>query len=115
MSLSISIKDAEKELHNIMDAIEEKQEDKIILDSYETLNTIILKLIKEKDNKWITNIFKVIKKDLTDILEKQKELKLRDIRNYLEDMCLNIEKRQLINYIVELICVEYDNFYFLKK
>lgn len=114
MSLNISIQNAEKEMRDIMDAIENKNDDNIIFDSYDTLNTSILKLIKEKDNKWITKFFKVVKNDLIKMLEEKKELKLRDIRDYLEDKYEDIEKRQLIDYIVDLICNECDKFY-LKK
>jgi len=114
MSLNVSIENAEDELKDIIKAIEDKQDDKTIFDSYETLNIAILKLIKEKDNKWVVKIFTVIKKNLIEILKEKKELKLRDIRNYLEDTFADTEKRQLIDYIVDLICIDCDTFY-LKK
>jgi hypothetical protein len=114
MSLYISIQNAQKEMHDIIDAINDEEDEKIIFDSYDTLNTSILKLIKEKDNKWITKFFKVIKNDLITMLEEKKELKLRDIRNYLEDKYEDIEKRQLIDFVVDLICIDCDKFY-LKK
>ena len=110
MSLNISIKNAEKEMLDIMEALEEEQDDKIIFDSFETLNTQILKLIKEKDNKWITKFFKVVKNDLITLLEEKKDITLRDIRTYLEDKYESIEKRQLIDYIVDLICIHNDKF-----
>ena len=110
MSLCISIKNAEKEMHDIMNAIEEKQDDKIIFDSYDTLNTQILKIIKEKDNKWNTKFFKVVKNDLIKLLEEKTEIKFQDIRNYLENKFESLEKRQLIDYIVDLICCDYDKF-----
>jgi len=110
MSLYISIKNAEKEINDIMKAINDNEEDKIIFDSYETLNTQILKFIKEKDNKWISKIFKVIKKDLLELLEDKKDIKFNDIRNYLEDKFDSIEPRQLIDYIVDLICCDNNKF-----
>ena len=110
MSLCISIKNAEKEMQDIMEAIEEDQDDKIIFDSYDTLNTQILKLIKEKDNKWVTKFFKVVKNDLIKLLEEKTEIKFQDIRNYLEKKFESIEKRQLIDYIVDLICIHNDKF-----
>jgi hypothetical protein len=110
MSLYLSIKNAEKEINDIMKAINDNEEDKIIFDSYETLNTQILKLIKEKDNKWITKFFKVVKNDLSQLLEKEKEIKFHDIRNYLEEKFESIEKRQLIDYIVDLICCDNNKF-----
>jgi superfamily II DNA or RNA helicase len=114
MSLYISIENAKKEMNDIMDAINDKSDDKIIFDSYDTLNSSLLKSIKEKDDKWITKFFKVVKNDLLTMLEGKKELTLRDIRNYLEDKYKDTEKRQLIDYIVDLICIEDDKFY-LKK
>jgi hypothetical protein len=114
MSLYISIQNAQKEMSDIMEVINNETDEKIIFDSYETLNTSILKLIKEKDNKWITKFFKVVKDDLIKLLEEKKELKLRDIRDYLEDKYEDTEKRQLIDFVVDLICNEADNFY-LKK
>ena len=114
MSLYISIKNAEKEMNDIIDAINDDTDDKVIFDSYDTLNTTILKLIKEKDDKWITKFFKVVKDDLIKLLDEKKILKLRDIRDYLEDKYEDIEKRQLIDYIVDLICCDCDKFY-LKK
>jgi hypothetical protein len=114
MSLYISIENAEDEIKDILEAIKDKQDDKTIFDSYETLNIPILKLIKEKDDKWLKKIFTVIKKNLMEMLKEKKELKLRDIRNYLEDTFADTEKRQLIDYIVDLICIDCDIFY-LKK
>ena len=114
MSLNVSIENAEDELKDIIKAPEDKQDDITIFDSYETLNIAILKLIKDKDNKWVEKIFTVIKKNLLEILKEKKELKLRDIRNYLEDTFIDTEKRQLIDYIVDLICIDCDTFY-LKK
>ena len=114
MSLYISIENAKKEMNDIMDAINDNSDDKIIFDSYDTLNSSLLKSIKEKDDIWITKFFKVVKNDLLTMLEGNKELTLRDIRNYLEDKYKDTEKRQLIDYIVDLICIEDDKFY-LKK
>jgi hypothetical protein len=110
MSLAISINNAEDELRDIIKAIKDNQDDKVIFDSYETLNVSILKLIKEKDFKWLEKIFIVIKKNLLDLLKEKKELKLRNIRDYLEDTFADIEKRQLIDYIVDLICGDNDIF-----
>lgn len=114
MSLNISIQNAEKEMRDILDAINDEEDEKIIFDSYDTLNTSILRLIKEKDNIWITKFFKVVKNDLITMLEEKKELKLRDIRDYLEDKYEDIEKRQLIDFVVDLICNDCNKFY-LKK
>lgn len=77
MSLNISIKNAEKDLNDIMEAIERNEDDKIIFDSYDTLNVSLLKIIKEKDKKWIEKFFRLIYKNLIEMLNEKKRNKYK--------------------------------------
>lgn len=114
MSLNISINNAETEIRDILQAIKNKDDDKIIFDSYDTLNNSLLKLLKEKDEKWLDLTFTSIRKDLIEMLKEKKELKFQDIRNYLESNYENVETRKLIDYIVDLICLD-DDIFSIKK
>ncbi len=81
MSLYISIKDAEREITNVIRALEEKEKEETILDSYDSLSPQVLRILENKNKKWAEKLFALIKLQLKKKLEEKQVITYKDVRD----------------------------------
>jgi len=110
MSLQKYINNAKKEVLDILESIEDKEKDIDILESYENLNQNVLNILKAKDSYDIKTFFDLVIEKLNNHIKENKKITIDDIEEIFKKTFKLTENRRFLQYIINLICEDEDEF-----